>query len=643
MRFSIRSSTCLIASLLVLVAITAEAGQDRWTPIGVGVGLVQSLAVDPDGALYAAVGIAGIYKSTDEAQTWQWRGARTVNLDSWTSVIVAPDDPQRLYATTRPTQVSSGGVFTSADGGLHWQELFRTRLGFTGVAVSPNGTLLVATPDSEVFRSTDGGATWSPVLAMGFQNDPPPGVAIDPLAPETAYAWGLEGLWRSLDNGATWAKIGTFPDGQPVNGVSALVFPGARPGFLYALLRSRLYRSEDGGLTWSGGALLLGGYAALAVDPADPGTVYAAGSKVFVSHDGGDTATELPQPLGLPFPLLSAIVVSPAAPRTLYLSVDRLGVAVSSDAGEHWTLSEQRGLSANPSSFFNTGLFAASSGRLYHDAWRSGALFRSLDRGATWSPLAPLPSTLLYDFTEEAGAPDHLWATTGELFHSTDGGASWNPASPSVFAYTVASPSPGVVLAAGGCGLLRSVDSGRTWSVALSCTLGAGSEQITRRIVRLGTPHNWPGAVWAEVESTDGFLILFSQNSGRTWRILAKGVASFQRSHSVAASRGVIYLNRGPALQRSRDGGATWQTLPVGGRALSVAVDAADPDIVYIATRFRGVLRSTDGEATWVPVNAGLARLGRLWVVDMITDPKRSSVAYAFPIKGGVFQARFTD
>lgn len=645
MRFSIRSSACLLASLLVLHALTAEAGQDRWTPLGVGAGIVHSLAVDPDGVLYAATGISGIYRSDDAAQTWQWRGAQTVDLDSWTSVILAPDEdpnhPQRLYATTRSTHPGSGGVYTSGDGGLHWQELFRTRAGFVSVAASPNGTLLVTTPFSEVYRSTDGGRTWSLALTTEVQSDPPLRVAIDPLAPETAYAFGRSGLWRSTDNGSTWAQIGVFPDGQPVDGVSALVLPGTRPGFLYALLRSRLYRSEDGGLTWSGGALLLGGSAALAVDPADPRTVYAAGSELFVSHDGGDTAAELPPPRGLPFVLISAIAVSPAAPGTLFLSLNGLGVAVSSDAGEHWALSRQRGLSAqtvSPGDFT-----AAPSGRLYHDARRDGGYFRSLDRGASWSPLAPLPNPLVYELIEEAGAPDHLWAASNELYHSTDGGASWSRVSPTVFAYTIASPSPGVVLAAGGCGLLRSADSGRTWSVALSCTLGTGNERITRRIVRLGVPHAWPGAVWAEVESTDGFLILFSQNSGRTWRTLARGLASPPDGHSVAASRGVIYLNRGPALQRSRDGGATWQTLPVGGRVLSVAVDAADPDIVYIATRFRGVLRSTDGGATWAPVNAGLARLGRLWVRDVLTDAKVPSVAYAFPVKGGVFQARFTD
>lgn len=354
----------LLATLLpALPAARAEAGQDRWTPIGVGGGLVQSLAVDPTvpGVVYAAVGSAGIYRSDDAAQTWRWRGTPTVNVDTWTSVIVAPDDPQRLYATTRPTQVSSGGVYTSGDGGLHWQELFRTRLGFTRVAVSPNGTLLVTTPDSEVFRSTDGGATWSAVLVTGFQNDPPPGVAIDPLAPETDYAWGREGLWRSLDSGAAWTKIGTFPDGEPVNGVSALVFPGTRPGFLYALLRRRLYRSEDGGMTWSGGALLSAN--ALAVEPTHPLTVYAAGSEVYVSHDGGETATELAVPPGFPLPVFSGgIAVSPAAPGTLYLGVPPRGVAVSVDGGAHWMLSQQRGLSANPPSFFNTGLFAAPSG-----------------------------------------------------------------------------------------------------------------------------------------------------------------------------------------------------------------------------------------------------------------------------------------
>ncbi|HYU34567.1 MAG TPA: hypothetical protein VEW48_20650, partial [Thermoanaerobaculia bacterium] len=651
MRILSRPFPCGLAAFLLttLLATSAEAGQDRWTPIGVGAGVMQSLAVDPTvtGVVYATAGISGIYRSDDGAQSWQWRGAVTVNLDTWTSVVVSPADPERLYATTRPTQVSSGAVYTSNDGGLSWLELIRTRVGFSSVAVSADGVVLAASPLSEIFRSSDGGATWSQVLVAGFPSSGEPIVlGFDPLAPANAYAGGREGIWRSTDHGVTWTKIGTLPDGQPALGVSALAFPGNAPGFLYALMRSRLYRSEDGGLTWSGGVLLTGGYAALAVDPTDPRTVYTSGTSIYVSHDGGDTATLLPAPPDSTLSGFPAIAISPAAPETIYLSVYLHGVAVSTDGGEHWSLSQQRGLSANQT-FPGLSFYAAPSGRLYQNPRLDGVLYLSLDRDASWSPLAPVPNSFVDDLTEEVGTRSHLWAAAGFLFHSTDSGASWTRIPAPVSATQVVSPARGIVLA-GSCGVRRSLDDGRTWEQIVPCTIGTRNNQTTFQIERLEVPHGWPGAAWAEVATTSptggsGFLVLFTQNSGRTWRTLARGISSFQGNHVVAASRGVIYLDRGAAIQRSADGGATWESRSAGGAVLSIAVDAVDPNIVYAATRNRGVLRSTNGGRTWSRTDAGLARLGRLWVRDVMTDPLVSGVAYSFPVKGGVFQARFGE
>jgi photosystem II stability/assembly factor-like uncharacterized protein len=641
----LRALACGLLTVLVVstVVSTAEAGQNRWTPFGLGGGLVLSLAVDPDvpGVVYAATALGGIYRSTDAGRTWQWRGAVTPSLGLWTEVIVAPNDPQRLYATTDPGfQAGAGRVYTSGDGGGHWQELFQHPGGFNAVAASPNGTLLAAGEDAEVYRSADGGLTWTLVL------DPETGslhdlqLAFDPLAPEIAYVGSFGGLWQSTDSGATWSRIGTLPGGEPVEGVSALAFPGTQPGFLYALMGSRLVRSEDGGLTWSGGVPLPGGNQDIAVDPADPRTVYVAGLSVYVSHDGGDTAAELPVPDTAPYIGHLAIAVSPAAPETLYLAVTGLGVLVSTDAGEHWTLGEQRGLTANNLS--PGGFLAAPSGRLYQAEGirQNGNVFRSLDRGASWSALTPVPGTLL-DLTEEAGAPNSLWAASNPLFHSTDGGASWSPVPLSTPSSHVASPAPRVVLAGGGCGLQRSTDGGRTWKRLFTCAPDRGEIDI---IQGLDVPPGWPGAVLADVEARRSGQstrkVLLSLDAGKTWRTLAQSTNASIHLHA-AASRRVIYLRRNNTLQRSSDAGATWATVAVPGPFLSVAVDAANPDILYLGTETRGVLRSANGGGTWRAINAGLAPLGRLWVPDVVTDPKVPFTAYAFPAKGGIFQGRF--
>ncbi len=111
-----------------------------------------------------------------------------------------------------------------------------------------NGTLLART-DAQLLRSEDGGASWRSVAVPGSAG----AVAVDPLDPATAYAAGTEGLYKSTDDGATWASV--LPTAETVQAVAA---SPADPALVYlALTRAptnssdfRFLRSRDGGVTW---------------------------------------------------------------------------------------------------------------------------------------------------------------------------------------------------------------------------------------------------------------------------------------------------------------------------------------------------------------------------------------------------------
>jgi photosystem II stability/assembly factor-like uncharacterized protein len=200
---------------------------------------------------------------------------------------------------------------------------------------------------SHLYRSTDGGATWSrgdimlasPLDGYGCSRNEEGTLrllAVDPTTPATLYA-GVpfsassgRGLWRSSDGGVSWRPAGLH---------SHILSLALTPSALYAGTSSGgVYRSDDRGLTWRAASEGLTGFSVseLAVDPTTPMTLYAATDNgVHKSDDGGATW----RAVGLPGQLVRALAVIPTTPTTLYAGVsygDEPGVYKSTDGGETW-------------------------------------------------------------------------------------------------------------------------------------------------------------------------------------------------------------------------------------------------------------------------------------------------------------------
>jgi photosystem II stability/assembly factor-like uncharacterized protein len=97
-------------------------------------------------------------------------------------------------------------------------------------------------------RSTDGGTTWA-LLGRDQGVHGVIAVAVDPVARGTVYAGGNDGLYKTMDGGATWTRL-AFPEGSVV----ALAVSPSAPNVVLGLgVQNRqgfVYRSEDGGVTW---------------------------------------------------------------------------------------------------------------------------------------------------------------------------------------------------------------------------------------------------------------------------------------------------------------------------------------------------------------------------------------------------------
>jgi photosystem II stability/assembly factor-like uncharacterized protein len=530
----------VIPALLLLLASTAFAA-GRWQPAGPEGGNVISLAIDPTNprVLYAAAGAGGVFKSADAGATWApaFDGLRGVVR----IVAVDPGRPATVYAGTDQE------LFRSADGGAHWTA---TRPAPSHLAVNA----LLATP-AAVYVHLVSDST-APV-AIGY-------------------------LFRSTDHGASWSPLGTggfF--------VTALAADPANPDVLYAGSHAGVFRSADGGSTWTAasGGLPAGADVAALLTPA-PGTVYAAltqGAKVFRSTDGGSHWQRMSR--GITSASLTAFAAGPH-PAVLYVAAN-----------------------------------AGTSG--------AGSLFRTADGGAHWQRAdSGLPADLQALVLNPRSLALFAGSRTAGVFRSGDGATTWKTASHGLRAVpadaVVADPKRPAILFAGTpyLGLIKTVDGGASWQV-----LGAGAG--ARKPLAIDPQK--PATVYAL--SLDR-KVLRSRNGGRSWQVIESlpyGVSAF----SIDPNDPEILYASGPTeIDRSTDGGDTWTpdftsacvspaflAITPTSRVFNGSFSACGPNEVGIGIHERG----PDGG--WAEVNNGLPI--RPSPDGLAADPRKPSTLYA--------------
>ncbi|HEV2845811.1 MAG TPA: hypothetical protein VG477_13245 [Thermoanaerobaculia bacterium] len=229
-----------------------------------------------------------LQRTTDGGRTW----SRVDALQDPIALAADPDEAGTAYALTNQ------GFFRTVDAGASWTPLTRPPLDcpFRNLAVAPSSPLgarvLYAVGSGasasscgfplRAFRSNDGGASWVDVSAGLPVLDFAGPLAVDPLDANVVYmGFGASGnrelnLWKSVDGATTWTRTDA-PRGR----VHDIVVPPI-PGRVYAAIGSqaRVFRSDDGGATWRRwNEGLPTQIQDLALDPGDPGRLYAATSR----------------------------------------------------------------------------------------------------------------------------------------------------------------------------------------------------------------------------------------------------------------------------------------------------------------------------------------------------------------------------
>ncbi|MDQ2745799.1 MAG: glycosyl hydrolase [Acidobacteriota bacterium] len=339
------------------------------------VGSVAGVASQPNVYYFGATG-GGVWKTTDGGAAWENVSDGFFKTGSVGAIAVAESNPNIVYAgmgeeTVRNNVSDGDGVYKSIDAGKTWKfvgladsrHISRVRINPKNpdiVFVAALGNLWTSSEQRGVFRSKDGGKTWTKVL---FRNNDAGAedLIFDPNNAETVYAsfWrvrrtpsgfesGGEGsaIYKSTDGGDSWTEI-SHNKGLPtgVLGKICLTVSPVDSNRIWATVENKdggLYRSDDGGDNWqkvSDNPNIKQRpwyFYRLYADPQNAETVYVLNVGMWKSSDGGRNFT----PVSTPHSDNHDLWIAPNDANRMIEANDG-GANISTNGGKTWTEQKQ--------------------------------------------------------------------------------------------------------------------------------------------------------------------------------------------------------------------------------------------------------------------------------------------------------------
>lgn len=595
-----------------------------WNPVfdQQGILTIGDLAVDPQNSdiLYAGTGEAngghnnfaggGLYKSTDAGLTWNYSGL--LETTSIGRVLVDPQDPNILFVAAAGSYFetdSDRGLYRSSDGGASWEKVLfvNDSTGVIDVVQKPDdpSVLLAASwervrrPDgpiylhgngSGIYRSADGGDSWS--LLGPSEGLPLPvkdatnrdqigriGLAFSNSNPNIAYALYTDGnnylgLFRSFDGGLSWSNADPNNQLAGISGGFSWYFGQIRihptdPSKIY-VMDVLLASTVDAATSWSFDAGTHVDHHALAFDPRDPDRVVNGNDGgIGISNSGG--SSWIPA-ANLPVTQFYEIAFDPSNPNRRGGGTQDNG-SVISDGDTDWNFV------LGGDGFYV--IFDPNNQNTIYAEMQNGVLLKSVNGGTSWSSaVSGIPSGEKRNWSTpvvmDPGDSQVLYYGTSKVYKTVDGAASWTAISPNLgrpesqrlgtITTMAVAPTDTNVLYAG-------TDDGKVW---VTTTGGSSWTDVTN-----GLPNRWVTRIAVSPWDPGTAYVTFS---GLKWR------------------------DSQPHIFRTTDGGTSWTDISANLPDLPVnalALDEGNRNVIYIGTDIGAFVTEDDGQS-WSTLGEGL-------------------------------------
>ena len=613
----------------------------------------------------------GVYRSRDAGETWEHVGFS--ESDAIATIRIHPTDPNIVYVASfgkYSVPSEERGLFRSTDGGDTWERiLFRDeRTGAVDIALDRNNPDVIYVALWEAFRKEY-------TMSSGG-----PG----------------SGMFKSTDGGDTWTEITRNP-GMPESGVVGkigLAVSSADSERVYALFEHAdggLFRSDDGGDTWE----LVNDerrirqrafyYTHVYADHHDPDVVYVQNTSLFHSTDGGETYEVINNGTHGDF---HDFWISPEDPAHLIVANDG-GGAVSFDTGQHWTDQEfstaqfYHGVTTAHVPFHVCGSQQDNSTLCLPSAWNANRLgFGEAPGFGGGQPASITEGSMEVAYRAGGGEPGYIAPDPKDIdvfFSGTNNGRyldrynrrlgtsrevnpypwfySGEPASEMVERWQwtfpiIFSPIDPDVLYTSSNRLWKTTNGGDDWEAisgdltrADPMTLGHSGGPITgdmngpevyATIFSVGPGKVDIDVIWA---GSDDGLVHVTRDGGATWtnvtppdmpdfgRVSQIDASAFEAGRAYISVRKPLLNDRSPYIWKTDDYGATWTKIVDGIRDVAyVHAVREDPNregLLYAGTQ-HGMYVSYDDGANWQELNPGFPDLP---VSDVIVEHNELAIA----------------